>query len=695
MLWQMEYGARTSDHWKHWHEYHYYYFSLLLEDYFKRSDMVEQIMERLLSLMDNVAKKVDLKIPVNQTPQDLAEVIDVLYGIGHPSCVNASRLLWNEGSYVWQKGYKEFTRWVENRTSIAGNVVVGMLLRFGSPEEQGTISSWIRETDNKKAALDVIAQCTNVSFIEMFAREPYMNVTDSIQLPDGLVSTAYRKAAFRVAMSMPEAVRRNKGSTFSIPITFLGASKLPDRFAPTKKKVHWMTTEEATIEDSSDENTAVIVNPGFAGLYFVNYDARNWALIWRHLFTKEIDTVTAWMLCDQSEKLFKENKTTMETMLWQMEYGARTSDVKHWHAYHSDLFSLLLDTYFKRSDMAEQIMERLLSVMDNVAKKMDFKPVANDVTYAQVNTANILCGIGHPSCVNASTLLWNEGSSVWKKGYEEFNQWVENRFTLAGKDVMGMLLRFGSPEEQGTILSWVRETENKKVALEVIAHSTDVSLIEMFARENFMSVTDSIRLPGPLVSIAYRKAAFRVVMSMPEAVRRNKWWVENRFTLAGKDVMGMLLRFGSPEEQGTILSWVRETENKKVALEVIAHSTDVSLIEMFARENFMSVTDSIRLPGPLVSIAYRKAAFRVVMSMPEAVRRNKWKIFGFDFCSPSEVIYSQEDLNLYIAKLPSLNCDEGSVDEGLTDVRVILANLKRGRPGLLRWLKGELPPAVP
>ncbi|XP_042150075.1 uncharacterized protein LOC121838084 [Ixodes scapularis] len=229
------------------------------------------------------------------------------------------------------------------------------------------------------------------------------------------------------------------------------------------------------------------------------------------------------MLCDQSEKLFEQNKTTLETLLWRMEYGARASDNwKHWNAYHSSLFELFLNSYFKRSDMVESIMERLLSIMDNVAKKMDFTPVANDVTYAQINTVGVLCGIGHPICVNASRLLWNEGSSLWQKGYKEFNRWVKNRSSIPGKVVMGMLLRFGSPEEQGTILSWIRETENKKVAQEVIAQCTNVSLIEMFARENFMNVTDWIQLPEALVSTAYRRAAFRVAMSVPEAVRRNK-----------------------------------------------------------------------------------------------------------------------------------------------------------------------------
>ncbi|KAM7282178.1 hypothetical protein ISCGN_002328 [Ixodes scapularis] len=134
-----------------------------------------------------------------------------------------------------------------------------------------------------------------------------------------------------------------------------------------------MTTKEAMIEDSSDENTAVIVNPGYAGLYFVNYDARNWALIWRHLFTKEIDTVTAWMLWNQSAKVSK----TLETMLWKMEYGARTSDLKHWNSYHYYNFLHLSDSYFKRTDMVESIMERLWPIMDNLAKKVDFRIVAN------------------------------------------------------------------------------------------------------------------------------------------------------------------------------------------------------------------------------------------------------------------------------------------------------------------------------
>ncbi|CAN7998273.1 unnamed protein product [Ixodes pacificus] len=280
-------------------------------------------------------------------------------------------------------------------------------------------------------------------------------------------------------------------------------------------------------------------------------------------------------------------------MLWQMEYGARTSDLKHWNTYHYYHFLRLSDSYFKRTDMVESIMERLWSIMDNLAKKVDFRIVANVTNYVQTGAVDTLCGIGHPSCVNASTLLWNEGSSVWQKGYEEFNQWVKNRSSLAGVVVMGMLLRFGSPEEQGTILSWIRETDNKKVALEVIAYCSNVSLIEMFVRENYMNITE------------------------------------------------------------------------------------------------------IQPPKGLVSIAYHKAAFRVAMSMPEAVRRNNGYILGLYICFPSLVIDSEEELNMYMAKLPSLNCTKSVVDPVLNEVRVALANVKKGTPGLLRWLNGELPPAVP
>ncbi|EEC03984.1 hypothetical protein IscW_ISCW002012 [Ixodes scapularis] len=280
-------------------------------------------------------------------------------------------------------------------------------------------------------------------------------------------------------------------------------------------------------------------------------------------------------------------------MLWKMEYGARTSDLKHWNSYHYYNFLHLSDSYFKRTDMVESIMERLWPIMDNLAKKVDFRIVANFTNYVLTGAVKTLCGIGHPSCVKASTLLWNEGSSVWQEGYEEFNQWVKNRSSLEGVVVVGMLLRFGSPEEQGTISSWIRKTDNKKVALEVLAYCSNVSFIEMFARENYMSLAE------------------------------------------------------------------------------------------------------IQPPKGMVSTAFHKAAFRVAISMPEAVRRIDGYIMGLYICIPSRVIDSEEELNMYIAKLSSLNCSESVVDQGLDQVRVSLANVKRGTPGLLRWLNGELPPAVP